>query len=89
MPKKPAKQSGPVLDQLLLVGLTFGALTIIAHKSWPGTMFEVVALLCGVIWSYRAITTNPSKVFRAMATLVLVLIGIWIWLALVSMYNLV
>ena len=89
MPKKAKTPDAPVLDQVLLVGLVFGALTIITRGSWIGTAFEAIALICGIIWSYRAITTHPSKVFRSAAALVFTLVGIWIWLALVATYRLV
>ena len=62
-------------DRTLLVGLVCLAMAWIMRETWVGAFFEAGAFVVGVIWSYRAITTNPSVVFRLLATLMLVLIG--------------
>lgn len=63
------------IDRLLVVGLIFLALTYILANTWLGAFCESATIILGVIWSYRAVATNPSVVFRLMAALVMVLIG--------------
>jgi hypothetical protein len=62
-------------DYLLMVGVIFLALSYIMRQTWLGAFTEAMAIIVGIMWSYRAINTNPSKVFRLMAALVLVLLG--------------
>lgn len=62
-------------DRLLLVGIIFLCLAYILRDSWGGAFTESVAFIVGILWSYRAATTNPQVIFRLLATLVLVLIG--------------
>ena len=62
-------------DRLLFIGIIFLSLAYIMRGSWGGAFSESAALVIGVVWSYRAATTHKSKVFRLLATLVLLLIG--------------
>jgi uncharacterized membrane protein len=62
-------------DRLLLVGIVFLALSYILRDSWAGAFAESATIVIGVVWSYRAITTNPHKTLRLLAALMLVLIG--------------
>lgn len=62
-------------DRLLLVGIIFLSLSYILRNSWAGAFAESAAIILGVLWSYRAATTNPSRVFRLLTTLMLLLIG--------------
>ncbi len=64
-----------VVDRFLLVGTLLAATAYIVRGSWVAVFFEAAAIVLGIMWSFRAITTNPSKEFRLMATLVLVLLG--------------
>ncbi|GAC1600570.1 MAG: hypothetical protein NVS3B29_01190 [Candidatus Saccharimonadales bacterium] len=57
-----------------MVGALCAATSYIVRGTWPAMFFEAAAIVIGVMWSFRAITTHPSKVFRLMATLVLVLL---------------
>ena len=83
MPKKRPREVYQRLffDRTLLVGIIFVALAYITRDTWVGAFTETAALMIGVVWSVRAATTNPSRIFRLSATLILVLI----WL-LISMY---
>lgn len=62
-------------DRLLFIGIIFLALSYILRDSWGGAFAESATIIIGVLWSYRAATTNPSKVFRLLATLILILIA--------------
>jgi hypothetical protein len=62
-------------DRVLFVGIIFLALSYILRGSWGGAFAESATLVIGVVWSYRAATTGSSRVFRLLATLILVLIG--------------
>jgi uncharacterized membrane protein len=62
-------------DRMLLTGVIFLAVAYITRDTWAGAFTEAAAVVVGVIWSYRAMTTNASVVFRLLATLVLVLLG--------------
>jgi len=62
-------------DRTLLVGLIFLALAYIMIGTWVGVFSEAAAFVVGVIWAYRAATTNMHVGLRLMATLMLVLIG--------------
>jgi hypothetical protein len=61
-------------DRLLFTGIIFTALAYIMRGSWGGAFTEAAALMIGVVWSYRAIQTNKSVVFRLVAALVLLLL---------------
>jgi hypothetical protein len=62
-------------DRLMLVGIIFLSLAYITRGSWAGAFSEAAAIVVGVLWSYRAATTNKSVVMRLLAALVMVLIG--------------
>ncbi len=49
-------------------------MSYIVRGTWASPFFESAAIVLGVAWSVRAITTNPERTFRLLATLVLVLI---------------
>lgn len=76
MAKKAAKLNPLVVDRILLVGLLAAATGYILRDNWTAMFFNAAALVIGVIWSFRALTTNPSKEFRLLASLVLVLLGV-------------
>lgn len=63
-----------IVDRILLVALLAIAMSYIMRGSWSAPFFEAGAIVLGVIWSMRAIMTNPRRTFRLMAALVLVLI---------------
>jgi len=62
-------------DRLLLVGIIFLALSYIMRGSWGGAFCEAATLVIGILWSFRAATTNPHKTLRLLAALILLLIG--------------
>lgn len=62
-------------DRLLFVGVIFLCVSYITRNSWGGAFAESATLIIGILWSYRAATTSTSRVFRLLATLMLVLIG--------------
>lgn len=62
-------------DRTLLSGIIFLCLAYIMRGSWGGAFCEAAAFIIGVVWSVRAATTNPSRVFRLAAALILVLLG--------------
>ena len=61
-------------DRLLLSGIVFLAVSYILRGSWGGAFAESATFIIGVIWSYRAATTNPQVTFRLLAALVMVLL---------------
>jgi hypothetical protein len=63
-----------IIDRTLLVGLLCVATSYIVRDTWPAMFFEASALLIGIMWCYRVITTHPDRIFRLCAALVLVLI---------------
>jgi hypothetical protein len=63
------------VDRFLLVGTLLGATAYILHGTWTSVFFEAAALVIGIMWSYRAIMTNPSRQFRLLATLLLILLS--------------
>lgn len=75
MAKKATKKIPLVLDRVLLVALLSSATGYIIRGSWVAVFFEAAGIILGVIWAFRAITTNPSKELRLLASLVLVLLG--------------
>jgi hypothetical protein len=62
-------------DRLLLIGIIFLAVSYILRDSWGGAFAESATFIIGILWAYRAATTNPHKVFRLLATLMFLLIG--------------
>ena len=62
-------------DRLLGTGVVFLAIAYITRETWAGPFAEAVALMVGIVWAYRAITTNSHVVLRLLAALMLVLIG--------------
>ena len=61
-------------DRTLLLGLVFAAMAYITRSTWVGAFMETTALVIGIGWSLRTAMTNPRKVYRLLATLVLILI---------------
>lgn len=62
-------------DRLLFVGIIFLTLSYIMRGSWGGAFTEAAAFVLGIVWATRAATTNPSVMFRLLATLMLVLMA--------------
>lgn len=62
-------------DRLLFVGVIFLALSYILRDTWGGAFAESATFILGILWSYRAATTNTHLGVRLLATLMLVLIG--------------
>ena len=62
-------------DHLLLAGIIFLSLSYILRDSWAGAFSESATIIIGVLWSYRAATTNPSRIFRLLSALIMILIG--------------
>jgi uncharacterized membrane protein len=62
-------------DRLLFVGIIFLAVSYILRDGWGGAFAEAVTVIVGIVWSYRAMTTNPHREMRLLALLVMVLIG--------------
>jgi hypothetical protein len=85
--KKSTLSDKLVVDRFLLIGVLLAASSYIV-RGWPGAFFEAGAIVIGVIWSYRAIMTNPAKEFRLLATLVLVLLTCLITFYLASAHAL-
>ncbi|HEY2003658.1 MAG TPA: hypothetical protein VGH44_00915 [Candidatus Saccharimonadia bacterium] len=77
MPRKRLKEiyERVFFDPLMLVGIIFVSLTYILRSSWGGAFTESAAFVIGIVWSYRAATTNPSVGYRLLAALVMILIG--------------
>jgi hypothetical protein len=71
--KRAAGLSLEFIDRTLIVGIILMAVAYIMYGTWTGVFAQAGAFVVGVMWSYRAITTHPSKVFRLLATLVFVL----------------
>jgi len=79
MAKKVQHLSGQFdVDRFLLVGTLLAATAYIVRGSWSAVFFEAGAIVLGIMWSYRAIMTNPSRQFRLLATLLLVLLGTFV-----------
>jgi hypothetical protein len=76
-------------DRLLFVGIIFLALSYIMRDSWGGAFCESAAIIIGVVWAYRAATTNSRVTMRLLAALILVLIGSLLALYLGSAHGLV
>jgi hypothetical protein len=64
-----------IVDRILLIGMLCAATSYIVRGTWASTFFEAAAIVLGIVWSFRALNTNPSREFRLLATLVLVLLG--------------
>jgi hypothetical protein len=72
--KSGAEVRGLIIDRVLFIALLCVATSYIVRGTWASPFFESAAIVLGVSWSVRAISTNPERVFRLLATLVLVLI---------------
>lgn len=64
-----------IVDRVLMIGLLLAATAYIVRGTWAAMFFETGAIVLGIIWAYRAVSTNPSREFRLMATLILVLLA--------------
>ena len=64
-----------IVDRVLMIGLLLAATAYIVRGTWAAMFFEAGAIVLGIIWAYRAVSTNPSREFRLMATLILVLLA--------------
>lgn len=62
-------------DRVMLIGIIFVSLAYIMRGSWGGAFAEAAAFVVGIVWSYRAATTNPQLIYRLLAMLVMILIG--------------
>ena len=78
MAKRVTTTKELIVDRVLMVGALSAATAYIVRGTWAAMFFEAAAIVLGIIWSYRAANTNPSREFRLMATLVLVLLAILI-----------
>ena len=47
-------------DYLLMVGVIFLALSYIMRATWLGAFTEAMAIIVGIMWSYRAINTMDA-----------------------------
>jgi hypothetical protein len=65
---------GLFLDKLLIIGLLLLSLSYIVRESWAGAFAQAGAIVVGVLWSYRAATTHPNKIFRLATAFILALI---------------
>jgi hypothetical protein len=75
MAKKVKKSKGQLpVDRLLMIALLAAATSYIVRGTWAAMFFEASAIVVGVLWSARAIMTNPAREFRLLATLMLVLL---------------
>ncbi len=61
-------------DRTLILGLLFAAMAYITRGTWVSAFMESTALIIGIGWSLRTAMNNPRKVYRLLATLVLILI---------------
>ena len=59
----------------MFIGVIFLSLAYILRGSWGGAFSEAAAFMIGIVWSYRAATTNPQLIYRLLAMLVMILIG--------------
>jgi hypothetical protein len=62
------------IDKLLIIGLLLLSLSYIVRDSWAGAFAQAGAIVVGVLWSYRAATTHPNKIFRLATAFILALI---------------
>ena len=75
MAKKVKKSKGQFsVDRLLLITLLAAATSYIVRGTWVAMFFEATAIVLGVLWSARAVMTNPAREYRLLATLILVLL---------------
>ena len=63
------------VDRVLIIGALLASTAYIVRGTWASMFLEAGAIVLGIIWSYRAIVTNPSRDFRLAASLVLMLLG--------------
>jgi len=89
MAKTVKKLTPLVLDRTMLLALLLAATGYIIRASWPAMFFWAAAFMLGAIWSFRVITTSPSRQLRLLATLMLVLLGALLALTLGSAKGLV
>jgi hypothetical protein len=75
MAKKSIPATHLVLDRVLLLALLTAATGYIIRGTYPAMFFDAAGFILGVIWSFRAITTNPSQQLRMLAALILVMLG--------------
>jgi hypothetical protein len=69
------RKSKFIVDRVLFIALLCVATSYIMRGSWASPFFESAAIVLGVAWSVRAIHSSRDRIFRLLATLVLVLIG--------------
>jgi hypothetical protein len=76
MAKKSLTAKNPfIVDRVLMVGALLTATAYIVRGTWAAMFLEAAAIVLGVIWSYRAVTTSPSREFRLAASLILILLA--------------
>jgi len=63
-----------IIDRVLLVAVLCAATSYLMRGSWASPFFESAAIILGVVWGARAMTTNAKRTFRLLATLVVVLL---------------
>lgn len=61
-------------DRTLLLGLVFVAMAYIERNTWLGAFLEATAVVIGIGWSLRTAMNHSQKIYRLLATLVLILI---------------
>jgi hypothetical protein len=76
-------------DRLLGAGIIFLSLAYIMRGTWGGAFCEAATIMIGVIWGYRAVTTNPRVTVRLLAALIMVLLGSLLALYLGRVHGLV
>ena len=74
MAKAATKSFDLIVDRTLLIGALCAATSYIVRGTWPAMFFEAAAIMIGIMWCYRAVTTHPERGFRLMAALMLVLL---------------
>lgn len=73
--QQPAMYQRVFFDRTLWAGIIFLSIAYIMRGSLVGAFAESAAFVIGIVWSYRAATTNRHLGFRLLATLMLFLIG--------------
>lgn len=72
---QPAMYQRVFFDRTLWVGIIFLSIAYVMRGSLVGAFAEAAAFVVGIVWAYRAATTNRHVGFRLLATLMLILIG--------------